>query len=449
MAAEADVDRLSDLPDAVLVSILSLLPLDEAARCTVLAARWRRLFPSTLLLDFNACMPSRRSVIRAVYSILAAHPAAPVRSFRADRRFRLHKDPSAGLWLRELARRGLEELSLDFDNYCGSRWIPESLFACASLRRLRLSNCVFPDAPEAAAAPPLPHLTEVDLWSVSICDGDLKLLRSLCPALERLKMKGVNECGRVHVRSPSLKTLNTDGNFDELFIDYAPNLEWVFGMYPRGGSGRGVHLKVVHAPKLEFLGYLGMNMKAIEIGATIFTEDQIDVKTLMPSLKTLGIRVSYTHDGYINWIMQLLKLFPCLETLYIKSDTWSIIQDPTPESWDVLGHVPCIDSHLKKVVFEVNRGHEWQREMAKFIHGRSRFLEAMEFYCVDDSGSPGHFKRPSVEWARNQQELLCLDSRASKNARFLFFKGQLVANHQDICHHEWYKRKYYDDLFEI
>ncbi|KAL6845613.1 hypothetical protein ACP4OV_025108 [Aristida adscensionis] len=104
-------DRLSDLPDAVLVSILSLLPLDKAARCTVLASRWRRLFPSTLV-DFNARMSGGCDVLEAVKSILAAHPAAPVRSFRADRRFRLHKDASAGLWLWELARRGLQELSL-------------------------------------------------------------------------------------------------------------------------------------------------------------------------------------------------------------------------------------------------------------------------------------------------------------------------------------------------
>jgi hypothetical protein len=47
-------------------------------------------------------------------------------------------------------------------------------------------------------------------------------------------------------------------------------------------------------------------------------EDDFDIKTLMPSLKTLAIELSYTSEGYINWFMQLLKLFPCLETLYIR-----------------------------------------------------------------------------------------------------------------------------------
>lgn len=45
---------------------------------------------------------------------------------------------------------------------------------------------------------------------------------------------------------------------------------------------------------------------------------QINVKTLMPSLKTLAIEVSYTEERYIAWIIQLLNLFPCLEALYIR-----------------------------------------------------------------------------------------------------------------------------------
>ncbi|KAL6845614.1 hypothetical protein ACP4OV_025109 [Aristida adscensionis] len=331
--------------------------------------------------------------------------------------------------------------------------IPASLFACASLTRLRASRCSFPEVPVAAAgaASPLPRLTEIELRQVAISEESLNALLSQCTALERLQIWSANQCGRVHIRSPSLKIFNSDGQFDELFVEYAPNLERMLGeyMYMRAGSQRGVRLKVKHAPKLEFMGYLGMNFEAIEIGEAIFKEGQVHVNSMRPSLKTLAVEVSYTSVGYINWIIHLLELFPCLETLYIRSDTWSTIQDPAPESWDLLRHVPCIDNHLEKVVFEVYRGHEWQREMAKFIHGKSRFLKDMEFHCVDDSGSPGHFKRPSIEWVRNQQELLCLDSRASKNARFLFFDGQLVCNHHDICHHEWYKREYYSNLLEV
>jgi len=102
-------------------------------------------------------------------------------------------------------------------------------------------------------------------------------------------------------------------------------------------------------------------------------------------------------------------------------------------------------------VFEAYRGQEWQQEMAKFLHGRSRVLKAVEFHCMreSDGGTKDHTKPPSVEWVRKQQELLCLDRRASKDARFLFFRGKLPGNHWDNCHHEWYKRKYYDEIYEV
>ncbi|RLM93761.1 hypothetical protein C2845_PM08G24180 [Panicum miliaceum] len=216
-------DRLSDLPDAILVSILSLLRLDEAARCTVLAPRWRRLFSSTLLLDFNANMPGRLDVIGTINSILAAHPTAPVRSFRAGWRFiPRDKDLSSGGWLQELARRGVEELSLDFDFHDWHHRIPVSLFDCSSLKRL-------PDVPKAgfgaAHSPPQARLTEIELDWVAISAASVNFLLSQCTALERLKMYGTSKCGRVHVLSPSLKILDSEGNFDKLFIQYAPNLE--------------------------------------------------------------------------------------------------------------------------------------------------------------------------------------------------------------------------------
>jgi len=47
-------------------------------------------------------------------------------------------------------------------------------------------------------------------------------------------------------------------------------------------------------------------------------EHQIIVKTLMPSLRTLAIEVCYTYEGYVDWIIKLLNLFPCLEALYIR-----------------------------------------------------------------------------------------------------------------------------------
>ncbi|XP_037406557.1 F-box/FBD/LRR-repeat protein At1g13570-like isoform X1 [Triticum dicoccoides] len=444
------LDRLSDLPAIILVTILSRLDMDEAARCSILSSRWRRLFPSTLL-DFKAGSIRRDRAVEAVTSILAAHPTEPVRSFSTYRlSFRRQDEDAVDGWLRDLANRGIEKLVLYF-NEKRQQKVPESLFACASLKRLKVINGTFPDATEAAAS--LAVLAKIDLSDVKISEDSLNSLLSNCRALERLKITSISKCDRLHIRSRSLKVLNTSGDFKELFIDDAPDLEQVLGYYL---NSRSVIIKIAHAPKLEFLGYIGMN-NDIEFGNTKFTkfrEKNIHAETIMPSLKTLAVDLMHTPDGhinehYINWVMQLLKVFPCLETIYIKSDSWSEARDGSPGSWDVLSSVPCMDNHLEKVVFEVYRGQEWQRDMAKFLHGRSRFLKTMEFHCMDDTSREDYGRAPTEEWVRKQQELLCLDSRAARDARFLFFKSQLVVNHHEFSHNESYQRGYYRDMYNL
>lgn len=124
-------------------------------------------------------------------------------------------------------------------------------------------------------------------------------------------------------------------------------------------------------------------------------------------------------------------------------------KEDASESCAVVGSVPCIDKHLEKVVFEVYRGHEWQIEMAKFLHRRSRFLKTMEFHCIDDARTSFVRWDPSQEWVSDQHELLCFDTCASRDARFLFFMRYLNRNHHNICHNNWYKRLYYNNLYEV
>ncbi|CAM0953568.1 unnamed protein product [Alopecurus aequalis] len=434
-------DRISNLPDSILVTILSSLPIDKAARCSILASRWRHLFPSTLL-DFRAFTCSGRlDIVKAVTAILAAHPTEPVRSFVMGELYVRPEDRCVvDGWLRDLANRGIQELSLYFR--CSDE-IPECIFACSSLKRLHLTNGTFPDA--AAAATSLARLTEINLSSVRISEDSLNSLLSHCVALEHLTID--SRINSLHLKSRSIKILNCSGcDFKELYIHDCPNLERVLDRYLQQ---RKVHtIKIVHAPKLEFLGYIGMSNN-MEIGDTIFTEKIIDVKNIMPSMKTLAVDLScdqqgYIKEGYIDWIMQLLKFFPCLETLYIRSSSWSGAKDVVSGSWEMQRSVPCV---LEKVVFQVYRGHKWQRAMAKFLHRRSKVLKIMEFHCMDDGSREGFGKTPTEEWVREQKEHLCLDSTAARDASFLFFKTQMVVNHLEVCHEERYRRNYYRNMY--
>ena len=85
--------------------------------------------------------------------------------------------------------------------------------------------------------------------------------------------------------------------------------------------------------------------------------------------------------------------------------------------------------------------------MAKFLLGRSEVLKTMEFHCMDHGSREAWGKTPSEELVWEQKELLCLDNTAARDASFLFFKGQLVCNHLEVCHEERYQKNYYRDLY--
>ena len=239
-------DRISDLPDSILVTILSLLPIYEAARSTALASRWRRLFPST---PSDVQVDTTDAVVRArVRSLIPADLCFPSSDLDG--------------FLQDLAGHCVQEvvLSFSFNRSMSQRRIPASLFACASLTRLQVSDGIFPET----TTTPLARLTEIHLSHVTISDGTLNSLLSQCTALEYLEMQllGMGQCRRVHVRSPKLKVLSSCGSFGELFVEDAPNLEYVLGNHMHL---RRVRLKIAHAPKLEFLGYLNTSLHSIEI----------------------------------------------------------------------------------------------------------------------------------------------------------------------------------------
>jgi hypothetical protein len=220
-AAGDDRDRISELPDVVLLSILSHLPLRDAGRTTILSTRWHGLFDQSLL-DFNACQPFPSEegrgcewMISAVTDILAARPHVSIRSFR----FVMYGQGFAGHlpiidgWFRALALRGVWELDIDMFYAMPKPDLPGSLLNLAFLEALKVYCCRFPGTERP---PQLPVLKTLDLSNVTMSQHSLQAMLSNCTALECVKLKNVVGVEMVYLRSKSLVRLYGDfRNFKE------------------------------------------------------------------------------------------------------------------------------------------------------------------------------------------------------------------------------------------
>ncbi|XP_044428674.1 putative FBD-associated F-box protein At5g56440 [Triticum aestivum] len=200
-------DRISQIPDAVLGEIVSLLPTKDGARTQVLASRWRHLWRSAPLnLDRGGLLPiltHHSDLDRLVSRILAAHTGPGRRLCAPWRNGR--KAGKLESWLRSPALDNLEEL--EFNNPTGSlSRLPASAsrFA-ATLRLVRIELCHLPgDAVQSLHFPQLKHLA---LVKAVISEGALGSLIAGCPALECLLLGYISELRRAWISSPRIRSI--------------------------------------------------------------------------------------------------------------------------------------------------------------------------------------------------------------------------------------------------
>ncbi|XBI12889.1 hypothetical protein VPH35_139695 [Triticum aestivum] len=244
-------DRISQIPDAILGEIVSLLPTKEGARTQILASRWRHLWRSAPLnLDCGGLDGSR--VDRVIPRILAAHTGSVLRP----------GCPAAKLeaLLRSPALDNLQELEFC---YVSNRQIPgaplclpASAFRfAATLRLASIELChILDDTVQSLHFPELKHLA---LTEVVISEGALHGLIAGCPALECLLLWNISgfRCARINsLTIRSIGVLGPDDSmgtplFEELVIENAPLLERLL----RIELLDGLRVSVINAPKLETL----------------------------------------------------------------------------------------------------------------------------------------------------------------------------------------------------
>ncbi|KAK1696917.1 hypothetical protein QYE76_013614 [Lolium multiflorum] len=403
-----NLDLISALPDDVLVSIISRLPTEDGARTQVISRRWLPLWRSArfnLVVDFRGSV-SNSKLIACVSKILSEH-LGPARRLSLNLGMPYGADvPLCGWerkvddWLRCQTLNNLQELNLT-----NIRDMPLSVFRFAPT--LCVARFILCDLPKSISTLRLnfPCLKQLTLHGISIMEDALHNLLSGCTALESLELTAISGIGAICISSQSLRCLAfyCASNTLQLVIKDAPSLERLLPRYPNWGR---VTIEVIRAPKLEVLGLVSKGLSKFQFGTTIFEVKMIAV-SLTTKIHTMKVLVLDSIGPNLDAVVDFLKCFPCLVRLYI-------ISHPTKDmnnarKYDRLDPIECLELHLKKVVLMNYDGSKRPSvEFAKFFVLNSKLLKEMEIEVLNNRND---------KWMANQRKQLCVDKRASRDAR--------------------------------
>ncbi|XP_066325445.1 F-box/FBD/LRR-repeat protein At1g51370-like isoform X1 [Miscanthus floridulus] len=441
-----DVDRISSLPDAVLGEIVSLLSTKEAGRTQILASRWRHVWLASPLVidgrdlctkpeglrDDKLFTAVNEALASAVSLILSAHPG-PGRRFCVPPHYLHDRPATVDAWLSSPALHNLQELDFWEGKHMTHRYDrpyplappPASTFRfSATLRVATLSKCELPDS--SVEGIHFPHLKQLGLENVSFSEGSLHTMISSCPVLECLLLNDIFGVGCLRISSNTLRSIGvgTDSNccrtnlqlLQEVIIVDAPCLERSLCL----GSFKPTNLTIISAPKLETLGCLDCYERTRLVFGTIFIQGLkvVSLTTTLSSVKTLAV-ASYSIN--LDTVIELMKCFPCLENLYIKSYISGEMNRWRRKHRDF---IKSSYIHLKKIVL-MYRGVRSQINFASFFLLNARELELMRLEVGNTNYNEAFFAE--------QYGMLQMEKRASRGAQ-LHFTNKTCTHRNHVNH---------------
>ncbi|XP_037450606.1 F-box/FBD/LRR-repeat protein At1g13570-like [Triticum dicoccoides] len=367
---EITSDFISKLPDAILVTIISLLPTKDGGRMSAVSPRWCHLWRSTPL-NLEVRTPpcgypvSTSAITPAVVSkIISQHPV-PIRRFSFQCFLEGDLYTQLESWLHSQALANLQELDINYQcpHQCSEprNPLPPSVFRSAStLLVAKFSYCDFPD--EVLSFTNFPLLKQLSLVDITISWEVFHRLLSGCHALESFYMSEVRGKGCLRVSSRTLRSIGVRNAFKEkleLVIEDAPCLVRVllpFSCY----DDDCVTMRVIWAPKLEILGPL------LPVASKLIAQVISPVMSAnwMRTVKVFCLRSSGLE---LNAVLNILRWFPYLEKLYIIFQRHNEKDKKNDPQYDPLHPIECLQTHLKNVVFKSFVGYEKQVNFARFF----------------------------------------------------------------------------------
>ncbi|XP_057772062.1 F-box/FBD/LRR-repeat protein At1g16930-like isoform X2 [Salvia miltiorrhiza] len=309
------LDRLSDLPDALILEILSLLWSREVVRTTILSKRWKDLWTTVPRFDFDFCDEDPNFIRGALVQWKAMEKQ-----------------------VEELAVYLMPPLSIEY-------YAPRRLCSCSSITRLCLSYCSM-QIEENVQWNQLISLTLEHNDPVKVSAVTMNRILSGAPRLERLILQPLEVNENFYIRSTSLKMLGIlRGDFEDSVVDavlgiWAPNLlNFILEAHLYGTclldvpSLRKATLAIDDPPPLETFEQLLRSIRHVK--KLTLSDECIQ---LLHEMKEKDMVVQFSNAKFlkvttceIDKMLHVLDMFPQLVTLYASFDKESYNDFIDPE----------------------------------------------------------------------------------------------------------------------
>ncbi|CAH9095711.1 unnamed protein product [Cuscuta epithymum] len=417
------VDRISSLPDHVLAKILSLVPLEDAGRTSILSPRWRYIWTSVTNFDFFFADDKVGGLER--FATMVDHVLAKCNSMNVDS-FSLFcpeiKDLSrVNDWVSSGVRLKPKSLVLktgsgildDYGLVCLPPY-PKCTITYCSMVALELESCFDIEIPDSIVSFPCLKTLTFTGWFPYHCHVMDKLTSS-CPVLEKLHLEGFLEPNAdlmFDISIPTLKAMHLEFFTDEsglhehyIIID-APKLEDLYiddhteaCYYGRNlDSLISVHVDVDYEGSLvgdanfERLKRLLMLFASVSKAKrlTLSAASCSSLKSAMgcrpfptfPSLVDLDFESPHPYD--LTLLAHFLQNSPNLERLSLHKVFTRDVEEQS--IWNPLKDLlDCLKLNLKQVEFPCFRGRKDEFELVEYFLGNA---EALEMVLVTTSPDP-------------------------------------------------------------
>ncbi|PSR91233.1 F-box/FBD/LRR-repeat protein [Actinidia chinensis var. chinensis] len=378
-------DLISDLPQSIIETILTKLPIRDTVRTSILSTKWRYKWANLTHIVFddkcgtlcNDKGPVKDNLVKFITRFLFLHDG-PIHNFSLSSAY-LQNSPDIDQWLLFLSRKDIKELVLELGE--GELFkAPSCIFSCWKLTRLELIRCELDPPPNFKGFFCLKYL---NLEQVSIAPDAVESLISSCPLLESLTLSYFDSF-TLTIRAPNLKYLCLEGEFKDICLENTPLLVAIsVAMYMTDDIAE--HFE--QSSSCNFAKFLG-GVPCLErlIGHIYFTKYlSIGIQLGKPPitynhLKVVELyQVSFEDMEEILVVLRLIVNSPSLEELQISgsSNVSAATEASDLDFWGKEYPTDCTFRLLKTVKMTDMSGVLHEMEFIKFLLRNSPVLKIM------------------------------------------------------------------------